>query len=329
MTTFLATLTPMLTLFFCIAVGFLAAKTKVLPSAASTTMAKMETWIFFPALSFTTMLRFCTIDSISTHATNVVMGCICVSIALAIGIPLAKLFVKEKGVERGVYSYALVFANSGYIGDPVVLGLFGEEGLAYYKLFCLPITIVIYTWGINVLTPKGNQKGAIVKRLLNAPTVALLIGVVMGLSGLGNYLPKVLLSALDSLKACMGPVAMLLAGVTIARFDFMEMLRNKKVYIATALRLIFIPAVLIAVLFAVKTLANSLLNLSIGNDALYLCFFATAAPLGLNTIVFPEAYGGNPKTGASMALISHTLCVISIPIMYAIMVSIFGAPFSA
>ena len=77
------------------------------------------------------------------------MGCICVSIALAIGIPLAKLFVKEKGVERGVYSYALVFANSGYIGDPVVLALFGEEGLAYYKLFCLPITIVIYTWAIK------------------------------------------------------------------------------------------------------------------------------------------------------------------------------------
>ena len=329
MTTFLATLTPMLTLFFCIAVGFLAAKTKVLPAAASTTMAKMETWIFFPALSFTTMLRFCTIDNISTHATNVVMGCICVSLSLAIGIPLAKVFVKEKGVERGVYSYALVFANSGYIGDPVVLALFGEEGLAYYKLFCLPISIVIYTWGINVLTPKGNQKGSILKHLLNAPTVALLIGIIMGLSGLGNYLPKVLLSALDSLKACMGPVAMLLAGVTIARFDFMEMLKNKKVYIATALRLIFIPAVLIAVLFAVKTLANSLLNLFISNDALYLCFFATAAPLGLNTIVFPEAYGGNPKTGASMALISHTLCVVSIPIMYAIMVSIFGAPFSA
>ena len=141
----------------------------------------------------------------------------------------------------------------------------------------------------------------------------------MGLSGLGNYLPSVLLSALDSLKACMGPVAMLLAGVTIARFDFMEMLRNKKVYIATALRLIFIPAVLIAVLFAVKTLANSLLNLSIGNDVLYLCFFATAAPLGLNTIVFPEAYGGNPKTGASMALISNAFCILTFPMMYALL----------
>ena len=52
-------------------------------------------------------------------------------------------------------------------------------------------------------------------------------------------------------------------------------------------------------------------------------FFA-AMPLGLNTVVFPEAYGGNPETGASMALISHTLCIVSIPLMYALMTLLFG-----
>ena len=327
MATFLATLTPMLTLFFCIAVGFALSKANILPESASKTMAKLETWIFCPALSFMTMLRYCTVDSLSTHSINIIMATISVTIALAIAIPLAKLFVKENNAERGVYSYALAFANSGYIGDPIVIALFGEEVLAYYKLFCLPLSIVIYTWGISVLTPKSKEKGATFKRLLNMPTVAILVGVVMGLSGLGGYLPKFLTSALDSLKACMGPVAMLLAGVTIARFNFIGMLKKKRVYVATALRLVFIPAVLIATLFGIKTLANSLFRISVGNDVLFLCFFATASPLGLNTVVFPEAYGGNPETGASMTLISHTLCVISIPLMYALMVSIFGTPF--
>jgi hypothetical protein len=64
--------------------------------------------------------------------------------------------------------------------------------------------------------------------------------------------------------------------------------------------------------------------MNIGNSVLYLGFFATASALGLNTIVFPEAYGGNPKIGASMALISHTLCIVSMPIMYALMNLIFG-----
>ncbi len=326
--TFLATLTPMLTLFFCIAVGFVLAKTKILPESASKTMAKMETWIFYPALSFMTMVRFCTVDSLSTHGTNIVMAAISVAIAMGIAIVLSRFFVKENNAERGVYAYALAFANSGYIGDPIVLALFGEEVLAYYKLFCLPLSLVIYTWGVSVLTPKREEKGGALKRIFNAPTVAMLSGVVLGLLGAEAYLPTFVTSALDSLKACMGPVAMLLAGVTIARYDFLGMLKKKKVYVATALRLTLIPAVLIAALFGIKTLANMAFGLSIGNDVLFLCFFATAAPLGLNTVVFPEAYGGNPETGASMAMISHTLCVISIPLMYALMVAIFGTPFA-
>ena len=326
--TFLATLTPMLTLFLCIAVGFVAAKTKILPDTASKTMAKMETWIFCPALSFMTMVRFCTVDTIATHGTNVIMASISVACAMAIAIPLSRLFVREKGMERGIYAYALAFANSGYVGDPIVLALFGEEGLAYYKLFCLPLSIVIYTWGISVMTPHSEEKGGAWKRLLNAPTIALIVGIAVGLSGLGEYLPVFVTSSLDTLKACMGPVAMLLAGVTIAKYDFFGMLKKKKVYVASVLRLTILPAVLITVLFGVKTLANTAFGLSIGNDVLFLCFFATAAPLGLNTVVFPEAYGGNPETGASMAMISHTLCVISIPLMYALMVAIFGTPFA-
>lgn len=329
MATFLATLSPMLTLFFCIAVGFVAAKSRILPDSASQTMAKMETWIFCPALSFMTMLRYCTVDSLSTHGQNVVMSCISVALSMAIAIPLSCLFVKQKGPERGVYAYALAFANSGYMGDPIVLALFGEEVLAYYKLFCLPISLVIYTWGISVLTPKGKGKGGALGRLLNAPTIGMLAGIVIGLSGLGRYMPDFLVSALDTLKACMGPVAMLLAGVTIARYDVMGMIKNKKVYVATALRLLIIPAVLIGALYGLKTLGNSLFGLSIGNDVLFLCFFATAAPLGLNTVVFPEAFGGNPETGAGMAMISHTLCVISIPVMYALMTALFGVPFAA
>ena len=124
-------------------------------------------------------------------------------------------------------------------------------------------------------------------------------------------------------------VAMLLAGATIAKYNFLSMLKNKKVYVATALRLLIIPAVLIGALYGLKTLGNSLFGLSIGNDVLFLCFFATAAPLGLNTVVFPEAFGGNPETGAGMAMISHTLCVISIPVMYALMTALFGVPFAA
>ena len=326
-TTFLATLSPMLMLFSCIAIGFVLTKTKILPESSSKVLAMAETWIFCPALNFMTMARYCTMDTFSYHAVNIAMSTVGAAISLAIAIPLARAFAKKGSYENGIYSYGLTFANSGYVGDPVVLAMFGEAALAYYKLFCLPLMLLIYTWGISVLTPKSEGKGSTLKRLLNAPTIAMVAGMIVGLSGAGEYLPGFFTSTMDSLKACMGPVAMLIGGCTIAKYDFLEMLKNKKVYIATGLRLLVLPAFLIAVLFGIKSLCGSAWNIQMSNDVLFFCFFATGAPLGLNTVVFPEAYGGNPKTGASMAMISHALCVISIPIMYSIMVALFGTPF--
>ena len=326
MKVFLATLLPMLTLFICIAIGFLAGKSKLLPDNASKTLAKTEMWIFCPALNFMTMIRFFTIDSIGTHSVNLVLAMVCVALAVGIAIPLSHVFVKEKSPERGVYAYALAFANTAYMGDPIILALFGEVALSFYKVFTLPYSMVIYSWGINALIPNTQEKSGFLKRMINAPTVAMILGMVVGLSGLGAYLPEFLTDALDTLKTCMGPVAMLLAGITISKYKFSSMLKKGKVYLATALRLVVLPAIAVSFLFALKCLVGTLFNFDMGNNVLFLAFVATATPLGLNTVVFPEAYGGNPETGASMTMISHTLCIISIPIMYALMVALFDTP---
>ena len=72
--TFTATLQPLLTLFLCMAIGFALKKCKVLPGNTGSVMAKLEMWVFCPALSFVTMATNCTIDTISTHAVNIFMG---------------------------------------------------------------------------------------------------------------------------------------------------------------------------------------------------------------------------------------------------------------
>ena len=321
---FFATLNPMLTLFICIAIGFILKATGILSDEAGKTIAKLETWVFCPALSFITMAKYCTVKSLGTHSTYVILGCFAIAICLIIAIPLAKAFTKRNKEERGIYEYALAVANFGYMGDSLVLSMFGGEILSFYKLFTLPGTVAIYIWGIGRLIPKNKANGSALKRLLNAPMIAMILGIIVGLTGLGNNMPIYFDAALNSLSACMGPVAMLLAGFTVARFNIFTMLKDKKVYIATIFRLIIIPVVIIASLFAIKLLSNIIFNTDIGNTVLYLSLFYVATPFGLNTIVFPEAYGGSSKTGASMALISHLLCIITIPLLYALMNFIFS-----
>ena len=328
--TFLATIQPMLTLFTFIALGFLLFKVKIIPENGSKVLAKILTFAVCPALSFTSMAKYFTFDNLFKHFVNLILGSFAVGIALIITLCLVGLFVKDKqSYARGIYKYALTFGNMGYVGDPIVIALFGLEGLAFYKIATLPFLILIYTWGITILVPNGGQKQSFVKNILNVPTVGLFVGMIAGITGLGNLIfntqgLKFLADGLTGLGNCMGPLAMLLAGVTVARFDIKKMLTNKKVYFASALRLVFIPALVISIMFGIITTTNIIFSISIDYSFLFLVFFAVATPLGMNTIVFPEAYGGDPSTGAGMTMISHTLCVITIPLMYALLTLLFG-----
>ena len=337
--TFLATLTPMLTLFVCIIIGFALKKKKIIHDESSKVIAKLLNWVFSPALSFSAMARFFTVAAIKEHVTNILLSIAALFLAIILAIILAGVFVRKSSYEKNVYKYALAFANSGYMGDPLVDALLGTKALSYYKIACLPITLAIYTWGIGSLVPRDKaKKGGALRRIITPPLVAMLLGMTTGLicglivteipagsSAYDELFPKFIIKTVDSLKACMGPLAMILAGVTVANYSISGMFKDKKVYAATALRLIVLPTVIIGSLFGIKELVNLVFDLSISNTPIILIFFAYATPLGLNTIVFPEAYGGNPKTGASMTLISHTLCVITIPIMLALLTALLGA----
>lgn len=123
---------------------------------------------------------------------------------------------------------------------------------------------------------------------------------------LAKFVPDFIFDALNSAGQCQGPVAMVLAGFIIGGYNIKELLLNKKVYIAAFLRLIAIPAAIMIVLRLLGT----------EKEIMTLALVAFATPLGLNTIIYPAAYGGDTKTGAAMTMLSHTLSVITIPLMY-------------
>ncbi len=309
--TFLATLSPMLVLFLCIVIGYILRVKKILPENASTAMSRLENYVFVPALSLSTFMTNCTVESLSKNGSNVLYSVFCLAVAVLIAIPLSKLFSKNDPYKRCIYKYALTFGNFGFMGNaivPAILAAVDSQILYKYLLFTLPHSLLVYTWGIAILIPKGEKKVNPLKNLINPTVIALLVGAVIGLTGTSGYIPQFVIQTINNCKSCMAPVAMILTGFVIGGYEFKGLIGNKKVYIATFLRLIVLPAIIIALLYLIKA----------PKIAMTLALFAFATPLGMNTVVFPAAYGGDTKTGASMAMISHTLGVITIPIMYSL-----------
>ena len=138
--------------------------------------------------------------------------------------------------------------------------------------------------------------------------IGMLIGAVIGLTGL--KLPTVVLSFVNTAGSCMSPVAMLLTGMTVAKISLPWILKNGRVYALTAIKLVGYPLLYIGLVLLLK-LAG------LEDRTILLCGLCVAAmPTGLSSIVVPASYGKDTKDAASMALISHVLSVITIPLAF-------------
>ena len=302
-----STLQQMGFLFLLIVIGYVAARFRVVPETTSGILSKLENWIFIPALVFGTFVKQFTVESIGTSWQFLTGGFVVVGLSIPISILCARFCAKDR-YTRNIYTYGLSFPNFGFMGNAVVSALFPAV-FADYLIFVLPFWMLIYLWGVPKLLIPSDQSAkksvlASLKPLLNPMFVAMAVGMVLGL--ISPPIPAFLDKAVTTLGDCMSPIAMLLTGMTVAKIDLKKTFCNGSIYLASGLRLVILPLVFVGLLTLIPL-----------PEPLAVCIVcAVSMPLGLNTIVVPGAYGLDTSTAAGMALVSHLLSCITIPLIF-------------
>lgn len=306
MQVFSASFNQMLVLFTFMALGYFLNFKGILPLNTSLALSRLETNVLVPCLVFNTFYKYCTVENISVKWLYIVYGAVLTIVSVLIAVFLSKLFSKDDYL-RKIYTYSFAVANFSFMGNAVVLGIFGEDVLFDYMIFTLPLCLYVYSYGTASLKPDNDSKLSI-KMFMNPICLAMLFGAIAGLVKL--TIPKFLVTAISSAGACMSPLAMMLTGFVVANFSIKRLAKVWRIYVASVLRLIILPLLFVLVLKLLKT----------DSSVIMLTLCATAMPLGLNTVVFPAAYGGDTTPGASMALISHLMSIITIPIMFTLFI---------
>ena len=296
-------------LFSLIALGYLLVKARILDTSAASILSKLESWLFVPALVMGTFLTNFTVDVLSTAGRLILFSFAILVVILPLSILVPRLLTKDAD-KRNIYTYGLAFSNFGFMGNAVVKALYPEIFFEYL-IFVIPLWILIYLWGVPILLmPRDAEKGGLkgrLKNFVNPMFICMIVGMLIGL--LGIKLPNWTLNVINTCGDCMSPVAMLLTGMTVAAIDLKKILKDVSIYAVTAVRLLLIPlaAILLLPLLPIPNL-------------FFVCAVCSLAmPLGLNTVVIPAAYGKDTSTASGMALISHLLSCLTIPLIFFLM----------
>lgn len=270
-------------------------------------MSSVITHITYPCLVINAMQMEFSMKVLS-NCKYVVLIFLCVIIIAIMLSKLVERIVKLPFSQSKLLMYMLIFGNTGFIGIPVLNGLFGPEAVLYGALCDATYDVFMFTVGITIIqsSAAGEDKRKItetLKGLLNPCFFGVIIGMIFYISGF--TLPDIIGGPVKSVGAVTSPLAMIIVGSHLAEINFKELFTNKYSYLLCFLKLLVVPA---AALILVKLIIGT------GSLLAAVLVIQAAMPSAMCAVIFSEQYKGDVTFATKGVLLTTLMCIFTIPI---------------
>ena len=207
-----------------------------------------------------------------------------------------------------VYECMVVFANTGFMGYPVLLDVFGQEAVFYASLIHMAFNFFVYTYAIMCLTKGDDSEFKLnFKQLLTPGIILIFVGIFIYLFDI--QLPSVLMDTINSVGSLTAPLSMMMIGSSLAVYPIKDSFTDWRSYVFAFVRLMIVPFV--------TMIMCRLLHI----DAYYanITIITNAMPVGSMVLMLATQYNANVKIVTRNIIVSTLLSVITIPIVVATM----------
>ena len=257
-------------LFLLMAIGFIIRKGKILNPELTQGLTGLLLNVTSPILAFSSF-QFDYSREMLVNAA-LIFG---FAMAAHLGaILLGKvLFFRFPGDTGKVLRFCTVFSNCGFMGYPIIGGLFGAEGIFYTSIYVAVFTLFLWTYGVFVYTGKTDPR-FLKKAFLNPGMIAVGLGLLVFLGSV--KLPAPLAQALDSVGEMTTPIAMITIGAMLADIKPLDIVSGFSVYYGSFIRLLLIP---VLTLFVLKAIGMTGITLGVSVIAVAMPAAALSVPL--------------------------------------------------
>ncbi|MCD7772603.1 MAG: AEC family transporter [Ruminococcus sp.] len=220
----------------------------------------------------------------------------------AFGI-FAHLFIRGDSSDSVAERLNSTYSNCGFMGIPLALALFGSEGVFYVTAVNTAFNIIVWTFGIFSVT-KDKSYMSIKKIVTNPTIIATVVGFLLFLCRI--ELPSIIYTPCDYISSTVTPLAMIVAGVTIAQNNILKAFLKPRIYLVCALKLLIVPLIL-AFLFAFIP--------DINNTSVTTALMCLSCPSATIATMLSVKFNKSASYSAQMFGITTILSVISLPVV--------------
>lgn len=286
-------------LFLLIASGFLIRKIRMIDDSSLRQINNILLIIINPCVivvSFQstfdqTLLLGMVVAAVSAIATHL------------IGALIARLVFRRTAPAQGkVLQFAVVFSNCSFMCIPLLYAILGTDGVVFGSIYIAIFNMIMWTYGVVLMTGQKSDIN-LRKALINPGTVSMMISLPLFL--LQIRLPELVLTAVQHLANLNTPVAMMIIGAQMAAISLFSVFRKKSVYLASVLRLIVVPLIMLGIL--------SLFNLD--RVLLLACLIPAMAPAAAATALFATRYDQDNLLATKIITLSTLFSIITMPLM--------------
>ena len=221
---------------------------------------------------------------------------------LVFGFWVPRLITKNHD-DQGMIGFALMFANVGFIGYPIVSSIFGPHAVFYAALLNMPNTFFIFTAGVMLIKGEYSLKQFNPKVLVSPAMLGAFLAAII--VALGIHTPDIIARPVTMVGNITVPAALMIIGSSMAKLPIREIIGSPKVYITALLRLTIVP---LSIYFLFKACGVSDLVNNINT-------VVTAMPVASFGTMFCLKYGRNPSLITETTFITTLGSIITIPLI--------------
>lgn len=311
------TLNQILIIFVIIVIGIVCYKIKLIDEVTNSKLSNILLMLVNPMVIFVAYQREFSKELLEGLLISLLLATITHIVSILISYILIKKKKRKRIVIDGIVikkyidnedveveRLSVIYANVGFMGIPLVNGIFGSEGVFYVTASITMFNIFLWTHGVIIMSgSKEWSLKSMLKKLMSPSIIAIGIGLVFFL--LQIQIPNVMYQAFHHIASINTPFAMLIAGVTIGRTNIIKLITKYRVYFVTFIKLLLIPLLLL-VLYS---------RFGMNDKVLMTAVIMAAAPSATTGILFSIKYEKNSLLAAEIFTVTTLLCAVTIPLV--------------